>query len=152
LRDEPPAPRPAPAPAPVVSPAPSTFVEREREVALLRSLLADATAGEGRAVLVEGPPGIGKTRLLAEVRRHALASGALVLNARAGELEREFPYGVVRQLFEAVIGDPSELIGAAASARVVFSAPGDEAGGDASFAALHGLYWVALNLASQSPL
>jgi DNA-binding SARP family transcriptional activator/DNA-binding NarL/FixJ family response regulator len=154
LRDDAPAPAPKPAPAagPVVVTS-STFVEREREVALLGSLLADATAGEGRAVLVEGPPGIGKTRLLSEARRHALAGGALVLNARAGELEREFPYGVVRQLFESVIGDPSELTGAAASARVVFAAPGaDPSGGDASFAALHGLFWVALNLASQSAL
>src|SRR3954469_17409778 len=151
LRDE--GPPPAPEPQPAAAPSSSTFVEREREVALLRSLLSDATAGEGRAVLVEGPPGIGKTRLLAEARRHALASGALVLNARAGELEREFPYGVVRQLFEAAIGDPAALTGAAASARVVFSAPGaDPSGGDASFAALHGLFWVALNLASQSVL
>ena len=62
--------------------------------------------GEGRAVLIEGPPGIGKTRLLAEFRRRATADGALVLNARAGELEREFPFGVVRQLFEAVVADP----------------------------------------------
>ena len=156
LRDEgpPPAPKPVPrVPAPAPAAPASMFVEREREVALLGGLLSDAIAGEGRAVLVEGPPGIGKTRLLAEARRHALASGARVLNARAGELEREFPYGVVRQLFEAAIGDPAALTGAAASARVVFSAPGEgPPGGDASFAALHGLFWVALNLASQSAL
>jgi DNA-binding SARP family transcriptional activator/DNA-binding CsgD family transcriptional regulator len=152
LRDEAPAPAPQPAVVPTVK-ASSAFVEREREVALLGSLLADATAGEGRAVLVEGPPGIGKTRLLAEARRHALAGGARVLNARAGELEREFPYGVVRQLFEAAIGDPAALTGAAASARVVFAAPGEgPPGGDASFAALHGLFWVALNLASDAAL
>jgi DNA-binding SARP family transcriptional activator/DNA-binding NarL/FixJ family response regulator len=154
LRDEP-APasvQPAAAP-PRIRASPPSFVEREREVALLGTLLADATEGEGRAVLVEGPPGIGKTRLLTEARRHALAAGALVLNARCGELEREFPYGVVRQLFESAIGDPSALTGAASSARVVFSAPGEgPPGGDASFAALHGLYWVALNLASEHAL
>ncbi len=157
LRDDgqqPSAPAPPAAPAaPAARRAASSFVEREREVALLDSLLADAMAGAGRAVLVEGPPGIGKTRLLAEARRRAAASGARVLNARAGELEREFPYGVVRQLFEAAIGDPATLTGAAASARVVFSALGvGEPAGDASFAALHGLFWVALNLASESAL
>src|SRR4051794_17259339 len=53
-------------------PAPSSLVEREREVALLDSLLVEAIEGEGRAVLVEGPPGIGKSRLMAEFRRRAL--------------------------------------------------------------------------------
>src|SRR3954447_11319181 len=41
LRDE----GPPPAPEPTAAPSSSTFVEREREVALLRSLLSDATAG-----------------------------------------------------------------------------------------------------------
>ena len=62
-------------------------------------------------MLIEGPPGIGKSRLLAEFRRRAVADGAHVLNARAGELEREFPFGVVRQLFEAVVTDPRRARG-----------------------------------------
>jgi DNA-binding CsgD family transcriptional regulator len=105
-------------------------------------------------VLVEGPPGIGKSRLLAEFRRRAGTDGALVLNARAGELETEFPFGVVRQLFEAAVADPQALAGAAGAARVVFATPdnGGPPGGDASFAALHGLYWLALNLAADTPL
>ena len=46
------------------------------------------------------------------------------------------------------------LAGAAAPARVVFQSPDENgtAGGDASFAALHGLYWLALNLAAERPL
>ncbi len=147
LRDEP--------PAPVEKPRPATsgLVERDREVALLDSLLAEASVGEGRAVLIEGPPGIGKSRLLTEFRRHANTGGAMVLNARAGELERDFPFGVVRQLFEAVVADPDALAGAAATARVVFASPDEGAPtGDASFAALHGLYWLALNLAAERPL
>src|SRR4051812_19300668 len=132
---------------------PLGLVERDREISLLDTVLHEAVPGEGRAVLIEGPPGIGKSRLLAEFRRRASAEGALVLNARAGELEREFPFGVVRQLFEGVVSDPATLAGAAAPAAVVFSSP--EVGGptgDASFAALHGLYWLALNLAAERPL
>ena len=40
------------------------LVEREGEVRALAALLEDALAGEGRFALIEGPAGIGKTRLL----------------------------------------------------------------------------------------
>ena len=146
-------PRPAAAAAAPARQAPLGLVERDREIGLLDQLLHEASVGEGRAVLIEGPPGIGKSRLLAEFRRRAAQDGALVLNARAGELEREFPFGVVRQLFESVVADRQALAGAAGAARVVFASP-EEGGptGDASFAALHGLYWLALNLAAERPL
>ena len=131
-------------------------MERERELAALGALLGDALAGEGRSALIEGPAGVGKTRLLAEVRRRAEAAGALVLSARGSDLEREFPFGVVRQLLEGMLQDPvaaeRAFAGAGAPARAVFErleAPGE---GGSDFAALHGLYWVALNLAAERPL
>src|SRR4051812_22952928 len=131
------------------------LVEREREIAALAALLDAVPAGEGRVAWIEGPAGIGKSTLLGEARRHAAGSGARVLAARGSELEREFPFGVVRQLFEGLVADPETreraLAGAAAPAAAVFGAP-DAAAGDVSFAALHGLFWVALNLASESPL
>jgi predicted ATPase len=105
-----------------------------------------------------GAGGIGKSTLLAEARLHAAGTGARVLAARGSQLEREFPFGVVRQLFEGLVSDPDmserALAGAAASAAAVFGTPEAAAGGegDASFAALHGLFWVALNLASEAPL
>src|SRR4051794_6593654 len=140
-------------PAPAARPTAGSLVERDREISLLDDLLHEASVGEGRAVLIEGPPGIGKSRLLAEFRRRATGEGAHVLTARAGELEREFPFGVVRQLFEGVVADPDTLAGAAAGARVVFASPDNGAPtGDASFAALHGLYWLALTLAAERPL
>src|SRR5829696_6768784 len=100
------------------------LVEREREVHALDALLDDALGGDGRVVLIEGPAGIGKSRLLEHARRRGEAAGALVLAARSSELEREFPYGVVRRLLEARLADPAEreraLAGAAAGARAVF--------------------------------
>ncbi|MEA2423370.1 MAG: hypothetical protein QOF55_2469, partial [Thermoleophilaceae bacterium] len=179
--DEPPPPRAAPPPAAAASPAAPVapappaapvapvaatraagprIVERDNEVGLLDMLLGDAVAGEGRVALIEGPAGIGKTRLLAETRVQAGARGMTALSARGSELEREFPFGVARQLFEGAIVDPARrdrlFSGAAAPARAVFDSPPDGPGadgpGDASFAALHALFWLAVNITSEAPL
>ena len=152
LREE-----PAPAPAAVTpTPAARGLVERERELAALGALLGDALAGEGRTALIEGPAGVGKTRLLAEVRRRAESAGARVLSARGSDLERDFPFGVVRQLLEGLLADAAvaerAFAGAGAPARAVFERLDALGEGGSDFAALHGLYWVVLNLAAERPL
>jgi type II secretory ATPase GspE/PulE/Tfp pilus assembly ATPase PilB-like protein len=58
------------------------LVEREHELAAIRALLE---RGSG-ALLVEGPAGIGKTRLLDAARR-AAGERAAVAWARGGEFE-----------------------------------------------------------------
>src|SRR5262245_60397743 len=130
--------------------------ERGRELDELDAHFARSAAGEGRLVVVEGPAGIGKSRLLAEIRRRAEGS-MRVLSARGSGLEGEFAFGVVRQLFEAELTAPARreelLAGAAASAAVVFGEPGSGTdGAGATFASLHGLYWLVLNLAEDAPL
>jgi len=143
-----------------VIPGQSALVERDGELAALTHTLEAAIAGQGRAVLVEGPAGIGKSRLLGELRHDAVERGALVLVARGSELERAFPFGAVRQLFEAALAAPGRreqaLAGAAAPAAAVLGAledaPGQEPSGDVSFAALHGLFWLSVNLAAERPL
>lgn len=62
-----------------------SFVGRERELGLLRSHVDDAAAGRGGVVLLRGEPGIGKTRLLAELAAAAGAGGATVLAGRCPE-------------------------------------------------------------------
>ena len=131
------------------------LIERERELGTLRRLADEAAAGEGHLAIVEGPAGIGKSRLLAELRGHAAAAGTTVLAARGSELEREFGFGVVRQLLETVVADPAAgdlLSGAAAPAGAVLGAPQEGEEGGASFAVLHGLYWVVVNLAARRPV
>ena len=134
------------------------LLEREREVASLDALVRQAVAGEAGVALVEGPAGIGKTRLLIEVRERAAEAGFRILRARGGELEREFAFGLVRQLFEPVLVDEEArgraLAGAAVAAEPVFELKGDggEVAGDPSFALLHGLYWLTVNLSADRPL
>jgi DNA-binding CsgD family transcriptional regulator len=133
------------------------LLERDQELGSIADLLDRLAEGRPRTVLIEGPAGIGKTRLLGELKGGASERGLRVLNARGSELEREFPFGVVRQLFEPALsatGHPQDLFtGAAAGAASVFAPPGSEAmAGDASFPALHGLFWLTLNLAADRPL
>ena len=44
------------------------FVGRAQELGLLASWLGEAASGQPRVVLIEGEPGIGKTRLFQEIR------------------------------------------------------------------------------------
>jgi DNA-binding NarL/FixJ family response regulator len=127
----------------------SGLFERGREFQELDAQIELVRRGQGRVVVVEGPAGIGKSRLVAEARGRAEAS-MRVLSARGSELEGEFAFGVVRQLFEAELAERREalLAGAAAPAAAVFG----ELEGGASFAVLHGLYWLVLNLAEEGPL
>lgn len=61
------------------------FVGRKDELDQLLNALEQAAEGHGSAWIVGGESGIGKTRLLEEVRIRALARGALVLRGQADE-------------------------------------------------------------------
>jgi DNA-binding CsgD family transcriptional regulator/tetratricopeptide (TPR) repeat protein len=141
------------------------LLERSEELARIESALAAARSGRGTFVVVEGPAGIGKTALLAAARAAAADGGMRVLRSRGTELERDFAFGVVRQLFEPPLAEASELeradlLQAAAGVAAAFlglpGAPptsGSSASGvDPSFAILHGLYWLCANLAAVGPL
>jgi DNA-binding CsgD family transcriptional regulator len=128
------------------------LVEREDDLGALAELLDGLVDGRSRAALIEGPAGIGKSRLLGALRDGAAARGVRSLTARGSELEREFPFGVVRQLFEPVLAEVGREVafeGAAAPARAVFAGEADEG---ATFAVLHGLYWLTLNVGAERPL
>jgi DNA-binding CsgD family transcriptional regulator/tetratricopeptide (TPR) repeat protein len=149
----------------VKPPTAAPLLERGEELAKIDAALADARAGRGRFIVVEGPPGIGKTAVLSAARREAAAGDMRVLRSRGTELEREFAFGVVRQLFEPVLADvsPEEramlLEGAAAGAAGLFGPRATDETDvaprfaiDPSFAILHGLYWLCSNLSAAGPL
>ena len=142
------------------------LLERDRELGRIRRRLRLAREGRGGALVVEGPAGIGKTVMLGAARDLAQGEGFRVIRARGAELEREFAYGVVRQLVEPLLAEASY------AERVSFleGPPGIAAGllglprahaaigepasvaPDPSFAVLHGLYWLFANLAAERPL
>jgi tetratricopeptide (TPR) repeat protein len=133
------------------------LVERESELATLGAVVRHA-ATDGQVVLIKGPAGIGKTRLLDVLRREA--AGFDVMGARGGVLESDIAFGVVRQLLEPRLAraDPGDrdalLAGAAAPAAGVLGL----AGGDQELVrselsrSLHGLFWLVANLAERQPL
>ena len=125
------------------------LVERGHELAVLRRALAQLRLGRPTRLLVEGPAGIGKTRLLEELARRAAAAGVKVLVAQGNPLEQSFGYGVVRQLLESVVTDEL-MCGAGAPARPVFDLAADRR--ESSQAVLHALYSVTARLAAETPL
>ncbi len=133
------------------------LLERELELAATRDGLDRALAGDGALLLVEGPPGVGKTELVREARAAAARARATPLAANGSELERPFAFGIVRQLLEPVIARSSArddlFAGAAAPAARLFEA--EDVGlshSDADFDALHSLYWLIVNLSDRAPV
>jgi DNA-binding NarL/FixJ family response regulator len=122
--------------------------------------MQEAKDGRGRFVLLEGAAGAGKSALVTAAVEQARARGLRPLVARGGELEQEFAFGVIRQLFESLVSaaDPPTrrrlFDGAAAPAGWVLSPESDD-GADRSgggFAAMRAIFWLACNLAACGPL
>ena len=140
------------------------LLEREAELARIDRLIAGAASGEGGLVLVEGPAGIGKTALIDVAC--ALARGRCeVFRARGSQLEREFAFGIVRQLFEVPLAGCSAqqrrglFAGAARLAADMLAVDRSRGGsqrappaGDPLFAVVHGLYWLTVNWSERQPL
>ena len=138
----------------------ATTLERESELDHIADALAGAADGRGSVLVVEGPAGIGKTRLVADARALAKLRGFGRLWAVGDELERAIPWAVVRQLVDRSISRyrgavrKTLLAGPAGAALTALErAPDDAAEADAALArTLHALWWVAADLAAERPL
>ncbi|MDO9410823.1 helix-turn-helix transcriptional regulator [Patulibacter sp.] len=124
----------------------SRLLERDDELETVAAAVAGAGDGRPGLLVIEGPGGIGKTRLLLHARALATAAGVRVLSARGSERERRLPFGVVGQLFA----------GDAAADEALSAAPvptaGDRVVDDASFAVLAALARRVEDLAAEGPL
>ena len=71
------------------------LVGRDHELGELDVALDQLAGGEPWFVQISGEPGIGKSRLLAELCRRGEDRGFLVLEGRAAEFERDIPFGLI---------------------------------------------------------
>jgi class 3 adenylate cyclase/tetratricopeptide (TPR) repeat protein len=76
------------------------LVGRDRELAVLLDALAAAHAGRGRLADIVAPPGMGKSRLLAELRTRA---GGRVIAVGCEPYERSTPYAPFRRLLRRLL-------------------------------------------------
>src|SRR6185437_15141809 len=67
------------------------FIGRAETISDIRQRLSAACAGRGQCVVIDGPAGIGKTRLLQEIASEACLLGMTVAKAAAAELDRVAP-------------------------------------------------------------
>ncbi|MEA5367089.1 AAA family ATPase [Amycolatopsis sp., V23-08] len=120
---------------------------RDWELSLLVERARKAAAGDGQAVLLRGPAGIGKTRLLAAVLDELDHVAATVLTARCPESGSP-AYQAVRELF-APLGPAAAA--SAPLARPALATERTEPAGD-TYAVMHGLYWLAADRTADGPL
>ena len=142
----------------------SQLFERETEISTVDGALGQALSGLGGVLALEGAAGLGKSALLRATLARADQRGMVVLSARGGELERDFPNGIVRQLFERPLATrrappsaiwwrsrrrlrPARRAAEALGLAEAVEAPLPE-GSDPAFAVLHGLYWLVVNLSA----
>ncbi|MDA0178736.1 AAA family ATPase [Solirubrobacter phytolaccae] len=142
----------------MIDAGPNTLLERGAELEGLASQLGAARAAQGSVALLEAPAGQGKTSLLRVLRAEAAHDGLRVLTATGAPLERDFAFGIVRQLFDAELHTADEarrerlFAGAAALAEPVFATAPTSDEEDPAHSTMYGLYWLAANLAAEQPL
>src|SRR5262249_11053275 len=104
----------------------STLVGREWELAALTAMLDRSIDGHGCVAGVVGPPGIGKSRIVAETASVAASRGVQVFSTFCESHTSEVPFHTVTGLLRAALGI-GEVDAASARARVRSQLPGADA-------------------------
>ena len=95
----------------VVSPV---LIDRVNELATLQALIDQEKSGRGQVVLLSGEAGIGKSRLVAEVKTEAVSRDLLLMQGSCFPTDYAIPYAPLRgslllQIEEAV-PDKSKIV------------------------------------------
>ncbi len=83
---------------PVICPV---LIGRQTELTTLHALIAQAGKGQGQVVILSGEAGVGKSRLVAEVKTEAQAQGFLALQGNCFPTDRSSPYAPLLDLLAA---------------------------------------------------
>ena len=129
------------------------LLEREGELAALRDAFDRLAEGQGSMLLVEGAAGIGKTTLLRGAAGLGAGRSVPRSRGRAGQLEREVPFGVPASCSEPLIERAERPNAPVALGQrrpsLIALGRGEIPTADAEvdpFAPIHGLYWLVANL------
>jgi predicted ATPase len=95
------------------------LVGREEELRVIERAFDAVGGGRSRAIGVAGEPGIGKSRLLAEMAARASQRSHLAVGGRAAELERDVPFSLwVEALDEEVARGGEKLLAGIGAERL----------------------------------
>jgi diguanylate cyclase (GGDEF)-like protein len=83
--------------------APTRLVGRDREIGVLRRVLAGARSGDCRALLVSGGPGIGKSALLDELRPLVAGADGWLVTGKFEQLRQDEQADAVRQAMQGLV-------------------------------------------------
>ncbi|CAM5524132.1 helix-turn-helix transcriptional regulator [Streptomyces fumanus] len=134
------------------------LVERDAALTALRGALADAAGGRGRLVVVEGPLGSGKSRLVHEFLETLEPGAARVLRATASLREEALPFGVLTQLSHGLAIPPARrepfrsLLAAAVEHALLRGGPAPDAADPRIADAFQKLTVELAHLAENTPL
>lgn len=110
----------------------ASFVGRDRELLLLRTVWSQALEEcQPHLITLIGPAGIGKSRLAGEFRSEAVRASGRILLGRCSAYEQQTPYHAVAQTVRQASGvfenDPAETARAKVATLVATMFPPDEA-------------------------
>jgi class 3 adenylate cyclase/tetratricopeptide (TPR) repeat protein len=131
------------------------LIGRTDQLRELEGVIDDVKAGQGRTVVVVGEAGIGKTRLLAELRRHARDANVSWLDARCNALDESTPFAAFRDLLWSstivVTGEPGSILRRLAEGEPALE-DGDRAPEAARFSTIEAIAAFAVEAADDGPV
>jgi DNA-binding CsgD family transcriptional regulator len=93
---------------PVLCPS---LIGRQSHISVLQHLLEQVLSGAGQVIVIAGEAGIGKSRLVKEVKASAVPAGMRILQGTLFEPDRSLPYAAVLDLFRRTFAasEPAEI-------------------------------------------